>query len=96
VTGGNGLELKVDFSFLTGSSVLFDAAYIPGGDASVATLTGQPEASEFVSEAYKHFKAIAARGPVLNYCQDPWAQNSMRGKSHENNLRALSVAAMQR
>ena len=62
VTGANGEELKVDFSFLTGSSVLFDAVYIPGGDASVATLSAQPEAYEFVAEAYKHCKAIAASG----------------------------------
>jgi catalase len=60
VTGINGEQLKVDFSFLTGSSVLFDAVYIPGGDASVAALLQQPEAHEFVSEAYKHCKAIAA------------------------------------
>jgi catalase len=62
VTGASGEELKVDFSFLTGSSVLFDAVYIPGGEASVEALTGQAEASEFVSEAYKHCKAIAASG----------------------------------
>jgi catalase len=39
---------------------LFDAIYIPGGDASVETLLRQPEAAEFVREAYKHCKAIAA------------------------------------
>ncbi len=62
VTGANGEKLKVDFSFLTGSSVLFDAVYIPGGDASVAALKQQAEAHEFVYEAYKHCKAIAASG----------------------------------
>jgi catalase len=62
VTGANGAQLKVDFSFLTASSVLFDAVYIPGGDASVSALTAQPEAYEFVAEAYKHCKAIAAVG----------------------------------
>jgi len=62
VTGADGEKLKVDFSFLTGSSVLFDAVYIPGGDASVAALKQQAEAHEFVYEAYKHCKAIAASG----------------------------------
>jgi catalase len=62
VTGGKGQQLKVDFSFLTGSSVLFDAVYIPGGDASVAALKQQKDAHEFVGEAYKHCKAIAASG----------------------------------
>ena len=46
VTGAGGEELKVDFSFLTGSSVLFDAVYIPDGDASVAALMQQEEARE--------------------------------------------------
>ncbi|MGI9068983.1 MAG: catalase [Pyrinomonadaceae bacterium] len=67
VAGTNGEELKVDFSFLTGSSVLFDAIYIPGGDASVAALTAQPEASEFVTEAYKHCKPIAASGAGVEF-----------------------------
>src|SRR5688572_6733106 len=32
LTGANGTEVKADFSFLTGSSVLFDAFYIPDGE----------------------------------------------------------------
>ena len=62
LTGGAGEQCKADFSFLTASSVLFDAVYIPGGDASVAALKGEPEASNFVAEAYKHCKAISAAG----------------------------------
>ncbi len=62
VTSAGGEQLKVDFSFLTGSSVLFDAVYIPGGDRSLAALKQEADASEFVSEAYKHCKAIAASG----------------------------------
>jgi catalase len=67
VTGANGERLKVDFSFLTGSSVLFDAVYIPGGEASVAALTEQLEAQEFVSEAYKHCKALAASDAGVSF-----------------------------
>jgi len=62
LTGAKGEEAKADFSFLTGSSVLFDAVYIPGGDASAAALKGEPEAINFVGEAYKHCKTIAASG----------------------------------
>ncbi|MBA3255881.1 MAG: DJ-1/PfpI family protein [Pyrinomonadaceae bacterium] len=65
LTGANGEECKADFSFLTGSSVLFDAVYVPGGDASVAALQGEPEALNFVDEAYKHCKAIAATGAAV-------------------------------
>ena len=61
-TGAGGESIKVDCSFLTGSSVLFDAVFVPGGDASVESLKSVPEAAEFLNEAYKHCKAIAMTG----------------------------------
>jgi catalase len=67
VTGVNGSELKADFSFLTGSSVLFDAVFVPGGDASIAALNDNAEAREFVAEAYKHCKTIAASGEGVDF-----------------------------
>ena len=67
VTGAGGTELKVDCSFLTGASVLFDAVYIPGGDASVEALKKLDEAQEFVNEAHKHCKAIAASGAGVGF-----------------------------
>jgi catalase len=60
--GANGEDVKIDFSLLTASSVLFDAVYVPGGDESVAALKLEPEAIHFVNEAYKHCKAVAATG----------------------------------
>jgi catalase len=57
-----GAEVKADFSFLTASSVMFDAVYIPGGEKSVKALKEQAEAVEFVEEAYKHCKTIGANG----------------------------------
>lgn len=58
--GANGTELKADFSFLTAASVLFDAVYVPGGAASINALKGEQDAMEFVQEAFKHCKTIAA------------------------------------
>jgi catalase len=57
-----GNEVKIHFSLLTASSVLFDAVYVPGGDESAAALKRDPAAPEFVFEAYKHAKAIAVSG----------------------------------
>jgi catalase len=62
LTGAKGTEIHIDFSFLTSSSVLFDAVYIPGGDKSVQALQQEDDAIEFVKEAYKHCKTIAATG----------------------------------
>src|SRR6185369_11284658 len=67
--GAGGQEIKADFSFLTSASVLFDAIYVAGGEQSAAALQKEPAAIQFVEEAYKHCKAIAATGAgagVLN------------------------------
>jgi catalase len=64
--GANGEEVKADFSFLTASSVLFDAVYVPGGDASAAALNAEPAAASFLNEAYKHCKTIAASGAGID------------------------------
>ncbi len=56
----NNHGIKVNESFLTASSVLFDAVYVAGGINCVATLASNPDAIHFVNEAYKHCKAIAA------------------------------------
>lgn len=62
LTGAKGTQIHIDFSFLTSSSVLFDAVYIPGGDKSVHALQMEEDAIEFVKEAYKHCKTIASTG----------------------------------
>jgi catalase len=60
IKDNKGAALKVDFTFLTSASVLFDAVYIPGGAASVNALLAEADAIHFVTEAFKHCKAIAA------------------------------------
>jgi catalase len=64
-----GKSVKIHFSLLTASSVLFDAVYVPGGDQSVALLSKDLCAREFVFEAYKHAKAIAASGSAAQLFQ---------------------------
>jgi catalase len=60
VLAKDGAEMPTDKSFLTASSVLYDAVYVPGGTKSVAALEASPEAIHFLNEAFKHCKAIAA------------------------------------
>ena len=57
-----GAAIKVDFTFLTSASVLFDAVYVPSGAASVKTIAADADAVHFVTEAFKHCKAIGADG----------------------------------
>lgn len=61
VQGANGDNLEVDQNAITTSSVLFDAVFVPGGK-HVEMLKQEGAAVHFISEAYKHCKAIAASG----------------------------------
>ncbi|WPO77869.1 catalase [Flavobacterium sp. KACC 22761] len=54
-------DLSPDFSFLTASSVLFDAVYVPHS-IDLATLEKSDDIKEFLSDAYKHCKVIGADG----------------------------------
>ena len=62
IASDNGTQIKVDQSFLTAASVLFDAVYVPDGAKSTAVLKNEPNAIYFINEAYKHCKAIAVEG----------------------------------
>lgn len=64
-----GTLIKVDKTFLTSSSVIFDAVYIPDGVVSAASLKEESEAIHFIDEAYKHCKAVAADGAGVNLLQ---------------------------
>ena len=55
-------SVAVDHTIATMPSVAFDAVFLPGGDASVATLAKSGDALHFIAEAYKHAKAIGAAG----------------------------------
>ena len=61
IKGADGQEIEVNQTFLTAASVMFDAVYVPGGK-SVEMLVNKDDAIEFVHEAFKHCKPIAAVG----------------------------------
>ncbi|WP_367866674.1 catalase [Pedobacter sp. WC2423] len=63
----SGKLIKVDFTFLTTASVLFDAVYIPGGKKSIDALTAEADAVHFAEEAFRHCKAIAANAEGVDF-----------------------------
>ncbi len=67
--GQDGEAVKADFSLLTASSVLFDAVYVPDGQASIASLLEENESTNFVLEAYRHCKTIGAAGAGVELLQ---------------------------
>ena len=84
--GASGEEVKIDFSFLTSASVLFDAVYIPGGEKSVEALKREADAIHFVNEAYKHCKAIAATGAGVELLNASYIKT---GKADSNKGNAI-------
>jgi catalase len=73
IQSADGKTIEADYSFLTTASVLFDAVYVPGGAASCETLGGEADAYQFVDEAYRHCKAIAATGEGAAFIKNTFA-----------------------
>lgn len=61
----NSGQLKAEFSFLTASSVLFDAVYIADG-TNLEELAQDNDVMEFLNDAYKHCKVIGADGRAIS------------------------------
>ena len=70
VKDADGKEMKVDHALRTTASVLWDAVYVPGGENSIAALTDEPDAIEFINEAFRHCKAIAGTGAGVNFLKE--------------------------
>jgi catalase len=93
----SGKAVSVDFSLLTVASVLFDAVYLPGGESSVAALSAETKAMEFVDEAYKHCKAIAATGAGVEFLKKTRAGSALLDDTrHSPGLIASRDAATNR
>jgi catalase len=61
IAADDGVSHSPEFSILTASSVLFDAVYVAGGPHAPDWLA-EADAVDFVREAFKHCKAVAATG----------------------------------
>jgi catalase len=59
---GEGASYEVLKTFLTSGSVLYDAVYVPGNVDGVGATTCPADALQFVREAFRHGKPIAAIG----------------------------------
>ncbi|UQX10298.1 DJ-1/PfpI family protein [Candidatus Mycobacterium methanotrophicum] len=66
LSGGSGGENAVDRSFTSVASVLYDAVVVPCGPHAMETLEKNGYAVHFVTEAYKHLKAVAAFGAGID------------------------------
>lgn len=76
ITTENGTQIKVDGSFLTDASVLYDAIFIPDGKKSIAALMTEPKSIHFVNEAYHHCKAIATGADGVAFLKATFVKES--------------------
>jgi len=60
----DGGMLKVDQSYLIAASVLFDGVFVPAGKG-ILQLKTNSDVKEFINDAFKHCKFIAAEGEGL-------------------------------
>jgi len=70
VTGANGMEVKIDETFITAHPVLFDSYYIVGGSSDEQTLFDQ-NVMEFFRQAYRFFKPIGIAATAGGYLELP-------------------------
>lgn len=71
----------VDAGINTTESVLYDALYIPGGEASVTTLMGEAKFIKFVNEIFKYCKAIAADGEGRKLLEASFVKKHLKDKA---------------
>lgn len=75
--GGSGGELRVDRSFTSMASVLYDAVVVACGPRSISTLSNDGYAVHFVTEAYKHLKPIGAYGAGVDLLRTAGVTNRL-------------------
>lgn len=93
-------DVKVDQSFLTAASVLFDAVYIPSGEKSITALSAEADAIHFINEAYKHCKAIGTEAAgkellKLTYASKKESKNELPGVIEDKSVKEFIKAVAQ-
>jgi catalase len=61
-----GKEVKVDKSYVTTGSIMYDAVFVPGGRKGVEMLSQQGDAIQFINESFRHCKPIGALAEGVN------------------------------
>ncbi len=91
IQGKNGGTLPVDQSFLTSSSVFFDAVYIPGGTAGIKALLSEEDALDFIDEAFNHCKAIALDGEAIELFHASYSSKKLPKTNSKKELAAIGI-----
>ncbi len=77
ITAKDGKQTEAVKDFTTANAVLYDAVYVPGGAQSIESLKKTADARDFINEAYKHAKPLAAADEGVDLLQ---ATDAGRGR----------------
>ncbi len=91
ISGKGDSEILAPKSFLTASSVLYDAVFVPGGSTSVATLEANPDAIHFLNEAFKHCKAIAVDQEALQVLRSTYFGRKIPADNNDETIQFEGV-----
>lgn len=75
IKSSDGRELEAAKDFTTADAVMYDAVYIPGGRESLEALMQGTDALNFVNEAFKHAKTVAASNEGVDLLDASEAKN---------------------
>ncbi|MEO5911006.1 MAG: catalase [Pelobium sp.] len=89
IKDSNGTDIKVDKTFLSFSSVLVDAIYIPSGKKSIDVLKEVPTAIHFINETFTHCKAIAICGEGKELFEMSYVAQKLKDKKAIDDDKAL-------
>nr|WP_092068922.1 catalase [Dendrosporobacter quercicolus]NSL47278.1 catalase [Dendrosporobacter quercicolus DSM 1736]SDL83449.1 catalase [Dendrosporobacter quercicolus] len=67
ITSSDGKQTEAAKDFTTADALLYDAVYVPGGIESIQELAKTLDARNFVNEAFKHDKTIAAADDGVDF-----------------------------
>ncbi len=75
ITSADGGQLEAEHTFITDASVVFDAVYVDGGKS--ATPTFEMDATQFVKEAFIHYKPIAGTNEGKTWIEKGKMENGL-------------------
>ncbi|EHJ49117.1 Catalase [Solidesulfovibrio carbinoliphilus subsp. oakridgensis] len=91
IESADGQMVPVKKNYITSASVLYDGVYIPGGQASISMLAFSGKVKNFISEMYRHCKAIAATGEAVGLLESYKLPGLVPGAGKDATAKDLGV-----
>ena len=88
IKSSNGKEIEVDQNFISSTSTIFDAVFIPGGSESIKSLKGKDSVIRFINEAFKHCKTIGALNKGIELLNESDIKSIKTAKTESDGIKS--------